>query len=412
MKKYTKKMLLVISFIMIPLTPSYLFALNSTNTASLTITEDSSDFFRVDVGIPYILGENNTKSLARNIAMKENNIKISKLAGTTIRVLEGIENDKSTQERIAQLTSAVLNASIINERYFVAGQNMGVYLTAKVEVDKKTILEKLKKINEDATLKQKFNLAVEENNLLFDTLEQLDTKLQLSAHAHSEELLVAKQKLLNDIYTNNTSYEDDANKQLAIENAKKVIQEQTSNDIINIESMKYTLSKIMPTLIANEAIYTTNKVDNSVNIEINIAFEPSTAPIPQKFRGEEDAYGLKNLQLKGFEILTRPTIKLTAQDIEKGTKGVESQQTIYIVKKRKSKVSPRSKTLVEDLNKLQVKIEVMIGEHSTALNLTKHNIDSLSFQFKGNEQVKLKNIPKDIVNSYPLKTRVVFYTQE
>tara|TARA_R110001583_G_scaffold9945_4_gene46303 strand:+ start:10039 stop:11277 length:1239 start_codon:yes stop_codon:yes gene_type:complete len=412
MKTYNRKMLIAISFVLFSLTCSYTFALNSTNAPSLTISEDSQNFFQVEVGIPYTLGDNHTKLLARNIAMKENNIKVSKLAGSNIHASEGKVNDQFTQEKIAQLASALMISSIVNERYFVAGQNMGVFLTVNISIDKKNLLAKLNKLNEDTVLKQKFNLAVEENNLLLSELKQIDTKLQLTGHSPAEALITARQKLLNDIYTNSASYEDDANKQLAIENAEKVIQEQTNSDVINIESMKYTLSKIVPKLIANEAIYTTNKSDNTVNIEINVAFEPSQEVIPEKFKGEEDAYGLKNLLLKGFEVSSQPTIKLTAQDIDKGLKGTESQQTVYIVKKRKSKISPRSKALVENLNKLQVNIEVMMGEYSGTVNLTKHNIDNLSFQFKGSEQVKLKNIPKEIANSTPLTTRVIFYYQQ
>ncbi|WP_413700175.1 hypothetical protein ACLKMH_23465 [Psychromonas sp. KJ10-10] len=262
------------------------------------------------------------------------------------------------------------------------------------------------------SLKQKFDLAVEENNKLLDELKRLDTKMQLTSHTPSEDFMLTRQKLINSIYTNSASYEDDTNKQLAIENAQKAIQEQTSSDVISIESMKYTLSKIEPTINPSEAIYTVNKSDNTVNIEINIAYQPSSDPIPQKFMGEEDAYGLKNLQLKGFEVASQTNLKLTAQDTKNGSKGTENQQVVYIVKKRKSKVSPRSKALVEDLNRLQVKIELMIGEYSAHLNLSKHNIDNLSFQFKGNEQVKLKNIPKEVAENTPLTTRVIIFNQE
>lgn len=403
---------MVILLILLSVKASYSFALSSVNAPSMKIIEDTQSFFRAEVGIPYILGDNNTKLLARNLAIKENNIKMSQLAGVSIRVSENEENTQTIQQQIAQLTSAILLADIINERYYVAGQNMGVYLTVKVDIDKKSILEKLKKINEDESLKQKFDLAVEENNTLLVQLKQLDTKMQLTSHSPSQELITTRQKLINSIYTNSASYEDDTNKQLAIENAQKAIQEQTSNDVISIESMKYTLSKIVPTIIPSEAIYSVNKTNNTINIEINVAYEPSSEAIPEKFMGIEDAYGLKNLQLKGFEETLQTNLKLTADDIKNSSKGTENQQVVYIVKKRKSKISPRSKALVEDLNKLQVKIELMIGEYSADLNLTKHNIDNLSFQFKGNEQVKLKNIPKEIVENTPLTTRVTLFNQQ
>ena len=387
-------------------------ALENENAPSIIITEDSADFLRVNIGIPYVIDDNSNKSLARNTAIKENNINMAQLAGTAIRISETTENDKDTQQKIAQLASSTLISKIENERFYVAGQKMGVYLSVKVDINKKIILAKLKKINEDKILAQKFEVAVQENNSLLLALKELDRKRQLTAHTPVEELQSERQTLLNSIYTNNASYEDDANNQLAIENTQKAIQDQASKDIISIESIKHSLSNIIPTIVANEAIYTNNKADNSINIEINVAFEPSNETIPEKFYAEDDAYGLKNLQLKGFETILQPTLKLTAQDIEKGTEGVKGEQTVYIVKKRKSKISPRSKAIVEDLNKLQVKIELMIGEYSTSLNLTKHNIDNLSFQFKGNEQVKLKNIPKEIASSQPITTRVILYTQE
>lgn len=412
MKKITNGIFLVISFLMMILTSTQSLALKNDNAPSMIISEDSADFLRVDIGIPYVIDENTSKTAARNIALKENNINMSQLAGKTIHFLAGSENDENTQQKIAQLASNMLISKVESERFYVAGQNMGVYLSVKVDINKKAILAKLKKINEDKVLAQKFAVAVQENNSLLFALKELDRKRQLAAYTPTAEWQTERQKLLNTIYTNNASYEDDANNQLAIENAQKVIQDQTSNDIISIESIKHSLSNIVPTIVATEAIYTSNKIDNSINIEINVAFEPSSEPIPATFKGEQDAYGLKNLQLKGFDIISQPTLKLTAQDIEKGKEGVKGEQTVYIVKKRKSKISPRSKALVEDLNKLQVKIELMIGEYSASLNLTKHNIDNLSFQFKGNEQVKLKNIPKEIASSLPLTTRVVLYTQE
>ncbi|WP_413700174.1 hypothetical protein ACLKMH_23460 [Psychromonas sp. KJ10-10] len=137
MNTYTSKMWMVFLFILLSFQASYTLALSSVNAPSLKITEDTQSFFRAEVGIPYILGDNNTKLLARNLAMKENNIKMSKLAGASIRISENKENDQLTQQQIAQLTSTIMIANIVNERFYVAGQNMGVFLTVKVDIDKK-----------------------------------------------------------------------------------------------------------------------------------------------------------------------------------------------------------------------------------------------------------------------------------
>jgi hypothetical protein len=407
MNTWTKKSLMLLVIITIGITSSY--ANDNVNSLSVLVTKDTNDILIIKAGIPYTLGDNDTKSQGRYFAIKEAKIRAAELSGRNISIIKNLENNKILEASIAQLSSDIMLSSIINERYYIVGHNMGVYLDVELEIDKKTVIKKFEKINDTKILKENFSISVEKNRKLLDDLKWLDKEILVTVLLPSDQQITEKRKLLNSIYSSNFTYEIDANVQITDKSSKRTVEQQTRDDLISIEGIKHALSNIVIKLVPSEVIYTFNEKDSTFDIEVSLEFEPNHEKIQHKYSGEEDGYGLKDLYLKGFNVSYQPTIKLTANDIANGTKGIKDHQVIYTVKKRKSKITPRTKAIVAKLDKIQATIELMIGGYSTTLNLTKHNIDNLSFQFKGREQVKIENVPKEIVEKYSLTTRSLLY---
>lgn len=162
------------------------------------IMEDTEQILRVRVGVPYILGDADTKSSAREMALKEAKIKASDIAGSYIKVSRSISGDKITKEDVTLLSSALMSSVVVSEKGFVQGEQIGLHVIVEVVMDKKSILGKLDQLKNNSATQEKIKEISRENSLLRSQLAALNNQEEVL----SDKLISTRTKIINSIQSN------------------------------------------------------------------------------------------------------------------------------------------------------------------------------------------------------------------
>lgn len=142
------------------------------------IVKDLPSEIAVEASASYVLGDNDTRIDARNIALNEAKRSASEMLGTHVSSELVIENDQILKDKITIVAAAFLKVKILKEEMIVSkDQRSMLTLKIRAQLDKSSILSKITAYRSDAKQQEKLVLMQNENIRLQKELDGLNVEL-------------------------------------------------------------------------------------------------------------------------------------------------------------------------------------------------------------------------------------------
>lgn len=132
----------------------------------------------VESSAKYVLGDNDTRIDARNIALNEAKRAASELAGTQVKSDLVIENDQILKDQITIVAASFMTVEVINESMTASKDGRSVMeVTIRAHLDKSAIRSKLDAYRGDDKRQKELSSIQAENTRLQNELESLNAEL-------------------------------------------------------------------------------------------------------------------------------------------------------------------------------------------------------------------------------------------
>ena len=139
---------------------------------------NDENILKVKVRGTYILGQEDSLSYARTLAIRDAKRQASEIAGSYIKVRTVVKDGKLQEEYIEVLTSSIVSLKILDEGVKVEGKRSLVYyVDAEVSVDKKGLEKALREVLTDNRKVQKLKQLLKESQDLKRELKKLSKEL-------------------------------------------------------------------------------------------------------------------------------------------------------------------------------------------------------------------------------------------
>jgi hypothetical protein len=134
-----------------------------------------------------VLGDNDTRIDARNIALNEAKRAASELAGTQVKSELVIENDQILKDQITIVAASFMTVEVINESMTASKDGRSVMeVTIRAHLDKSAIRSKLDAYRGDDKRQKELSSIQAENSRLQNELESLNAELSKIRNAASD----------------------------------------------------------------------------------------------------------------------------------------------------------------------------------------------------------------------------------
>ncbi|MEI7843846.1 MAG: hypothetical protein WCI39_12550, partial [Gallionellaceae bacterium] len=141
----------------------------------------------VESSAKYVLGDNDTRIDARNIALNEAKRAASELAGTQVKSDLVIENDQILKDQITIVAASFMTVEVINESMTSSKDGRSVMeITIRAHLDKSAIRSKLDTYRGDDKRQKELSSIQAENSRLQNELESLNAELSKIRNAAND----------------------------------------------------------------------------------------------------------------------------------------------------------------------------------------------------------------------------------
>ena len=146
--------------------------------ASTRVLQKSDVALVVETTTSYVLGDNDTRIDARNIALDAAKREASETAGSYVESELIIENDLIKKDQISTFSAAFLRTEIVSEAFVVTKeQRSQLTLVVRATVDKTQLKQKLNLLKSDVARQTQFTALEKENNALRSELDRINREI-------------------------------------------------------------------------------------------------------------------------------------------------------------------------------------------------------------------------------------------
>jgi len=141
----------------------------------------------------YTMGDNDSKVVARRIAVQEAQRKALELAGTYVESLTQVKNYQLTKDEIKSYTAGVLQTEVVSEQMRGTVEHPEIYIKTRCKIDTDILIAQIDKFQENEDLKEQVNAAAKENDDLKKERDELVK--QLASEKNKAKAAETRQKL-------------------------------------------------------------------------------------------------------------------------------------------------------------------------------------------------------------------------
>jgi len=116
---------------------------------------------------------------------------VLEMTGTYLESRTIVKNSMVEKDEILALAAGVLQAEVVSEKKYLEGNEFGIYVSAKVDVDTSIIDERIKKLLKDRELLRKYQESQKREKDLLAKIEQLEKE---NRKLHNSQTPIDKQK--------------------------------------------------------------------------------------------------------------------------------------------------------------------------------------------------------------------------
>ena len=113
---------------------------------------------------------------ARIAAIHKAKREVLEKTGTYLESLTIVKNSMVEKDEVLALTAGVLKAEVVSEKKYLEGNEFGIYVSAKVDVDTSIIDERIKRLLKDRELLKKYQESQDREKELLAKIEQLENE--------------------------------------------------------------------------------------------------------------------------------------------------------------------------------------------------------------------------------------------
>ena len=135
---------------------------------------------------------------ARAAAIHKAKREVLEKAGTYLESMTIVRNHVLEKDEILALAAVILKAEIVSDKKFLEGNEFGIYVTAKVDVDTNILEERVKKLLQDRSLLEKYKESQKREKELLVRIERLERKNRVLQRSPSTTHKQEKEKLKKD----------------------------------------------------------------------------------------------------------------------------------------------------------------------------------------------------------------------
>ena len=115
---------------------------------------------------------------ARTAAIHKAKREALEKAGTYLESLTTVKNSMVGKDEILALAAGVLNAEVVSEKKFLEGNEFGIIVVAKVDIDTSILEERVRKLLQDRSLLKKYNESQKHEKELLTRIKELERENQ------------------------------------------------------------------------------------------------------------------------------------------------------------------------------------------------------------------------------------------
>lgn len=156
----------------------FLFCFSEVAYGDAKIVKELPSELVAEASASYVLGDNDTRIDARNIALNAAKRAASELVGTHVKSELVIENDQVLRDQITVVAAAFLKVEVIKEEMAMTKDHRSmIQITIRAYLDKTTIRSKIDSYRSDTKRQEELHGLQEENTRLQKELESLNAEL-------------------------------------------------------------------------------------------------------------------------------------------------------------------------------------------------------------------------------------------
>ncbi|HAK60245.1 MAG TPA: hypothetical protein DCO77_07655 [Nitrospiraceae bacterium] len=120
----------------------------------------------IEVGSGYVMGDNDSKIMARKIATQEAQRKALEHAGTFVETLTIVKDYKLTKDEITAYTAGVIETKVLKEEMRGTAEKPEIYINVRCKIDTDVLMKQIERYRESEELKEQLMVAAQENETL------------------------------------------------------------------------------------------------------------------------------------------------------------------------------------------------------------------------------------------------------
>lgn len=120
----------------------------------------------IEVGSGYVMGDNDSKIMARKIATQEAQRKALEHAGTFVETLTVVKDYKLTKDEITAYTAGVIETKVLKEEMRGTAEKPELYINVRCKIDTDVLMKQIERYRESEELKEQLMVAAQENETL------------------------------------------------------------------------------------------------------------------------------------------------------------------------------------------------------------------------------------------------------
>lgn len=330
----------------------------------------------VESSAKYVLGDNDTRIDARNIALNEAKRAASELAGTQVKSDLVIENDQILKDQITIVAASFMTVEVLKESMTASKDGRSVMeVTIRAHLDKSAIRSKLDAYRGDDKRQKELSSIQAENSRLQNELESLNAELSKIRNAANDgsvsqkpraELVARRDVVISSIEESQGQVRRVFEQGTLLGMAKKSGDDyQRALEVLNKQVIGYIKSNTKVKL--SEPEFRDNG-NGTYDVLVGVQWDSNSTPIKQKV---DEFFTLDKSYVQG-----------------------EISISEYLNSKEKQK-RPFTNNLFEKLFHQLVTIQINIGDKSSQLTIATGTSDPFgrrSFEWissgKGNDKIK------------------------
>ncbi len=131
----------------------------------------------IEVGSGYVMGDNDSKIMARKIATQEAQRKALEHAGTFVETLTVVKDYKLTKDEIKAYTAGVIETKVLKEEMRGTAEKPEIYINVRCKIDTDVLMQQIEQYRESEELKEQLMATAQENEALKKERDQLVSEL-------------------------------------------------------------------------------------------------------------------------------------------------------------------------------------------------------------------------------------------